>query len=237
MTDQVFSGVIHAGIQAGDLIGGPQTMAGLLASSLDDCQRFDPRDVLGRYVGWWKTDGFDTGPIAGTVFRLITEGVPPQAAVAKAHKLNGNLSAGCNPLHRNLVLAEASFLTLEDATLAAFAESELTHKDRLAGEASAMAVRVARCLLEGKGWQDALDLSLADLDWSDRIRTAVSDCQQPPVERSGFAPSVLQAAMHFVGCSTCPGEVLRRTVEFSGPANYVPVLACGLAAARWPSSR
>ena len=56
------------GLAAGDRNGGPIRMAVRLAESLSDRRRFDPEDVLARYLAWWRDGAFDTGPTAATVF-------------------------------------------------------------------------------------------------------------------------------------------------------------------------
>jgi hypothetical protein len=42
------------GLAAGDRIGGLIRMALRMAESLRDCGRFDPADILDRYLHWWR---------------------------------------------------------------------------------------------------------------------------------------------------------------------------------------
>src|SRR5947209_18503900 len=93
------------GLAAGDRIGGPIRMAVRLAESLLAHGRFDPADVLGRYRQWWADGAFDTGPVTARVMTLLSSGVPPAEAVARAHAEFGGKTAGCNPAHRSSPLA------------------------------------------------------------------------------------------------------------------------------------
>ena len=49
------------GLAAGDRNGGPIRMAVRLAESLSERRRFDPEDILSRYLAWWRDGAFDTG--------------------------------------------------------------------------------------------------------------------------------------------------------------------------------
>ena len=45
------------GLAAGDRNGGPIRMAVRLAESLLELGRFDPQDIVGRYLRWWRQGG------------------------------------------------------------------------------------------------------------------------------------------------------------------------------------
>lgn len=92
----------------GDRNGGPLRMALRLAESLVDCQRFDPKDALGRYLTWWHEDGYDSGPTAGRVLELVSQGMDHEKAVIKVDELSAGHTAGCNPAHRCAPLRSAS---------------------------------------------------------------------------------------------------------------------------------
>ena len=101
---------VLVGLAAGDRNGGPVRMAVRLAESLIERQRFDPEDLLDRYLGWWRAGAFDTGPTTAEVLRLVDAGVPNAVAVVRVHEASGGLTAGCNPAHRCPPLAMASSL-------------------------------------------------------------------------------------------------------------------------------
>lgn len=222
---------IVRGQRLGDLIGGPSTLASLLLGSVHSLRGFDARDVLRRYVEWWVRDGFDTGPVAEAVFSRIAGGADVAEAVQDVHRLMNGKTAGCGPVHRNIVLASAPFI--DDARLeeCVRTEARLTHLHELAAEACVAAARVCRRLARGEPWEATLSASGAGLP--EEIASALRSWARAPAERSGYVPAVLHAALHFVGTARSVEDALTRSARFSGSANYVPVLAGAIAGARW----
>src|SRR5205807_4030591 len=82
------------GLAAGDQNGGPVRMAVRLAEGLGERGAFDPADVVGRYLRWWREGAFDTGPVAGRALELLASGVPPHEAAARVHRELGGRTAG-----------------------------------------------------------------------------------------------------------------------------------------------
>lgn len=225
---------ILIGLAAGDRNGGPVRMACRLAASLVDRQAFDPADIRRRYLDWWRSGGFDTGPVAAKVFTLLEAGVPPEEAPARIHAQSGGMTAGCNPAHRSAPLAMAAFLPEESLREYALAEAALTHWDPLAGEVAAATVRLCRLLVEGAAWSDAL--RVVGTDCESAVAAALRDPGAAPLRTDGFAPAVLQAAVHFVETRSCFDTALDAAIVFAGPANYCPVLVGTLGGARWGAS-
>lgn len=222
---------IVAGLAAGDLHGGPLAMARCLARSLSQRQGFVARDVLDRYLAWWREDGDDTGPVAAQVFGRIEDGSAPEEAVRLTDKALGGLTAGVNPAHRaGAILALASFLPDEELVAIAHAEAALTHAHPLAGGTSAAMAVLCRQLLRGATWAEALATAAAAS--SPEIATALlaPDALCSP---GGFSPHALTAAVVLVGGTTGPAEALAASFRFAGRANYAPVLVGALAGARW----
>jgi len=220
------------GLAAGDRNGGPTEMAVRLAESLAAQGRFDRDDVLARYVAWWRDGAFDTGPVAALVLEQAACGVPVAKAVAQADHDLGGQTAGCNPAHRAGPLAMAAFL--DDAAVGdhAVAEAELTHAHPLAGDAAAAVAVLCRGLVRGYGWGAALRLAATD-----RLAATVRALRPAPstggLRRTGFAPDVLHAAVHFVTAHPSFDTALAASLAFAGPANYCPVLVGALGGARW----
>ena len=77
------------GLGQGDRNGGPTQMALRLKQSLESLGRFCPDDVFARYLQWWRTEGFDTGPTAAGVFALIEAGLDRETAVRQIHEESG----------------------------------------------------------------------------------------------------------------------------------------------------
>ena len=222
---------ILIGLAAGDRNGGPIRMAVQLAENLAALVCFDPQAILQRYLTWWQTEGFDTGPVAAGVFNLIGAGVAPADASAQVHAANNGLTAGCNPADRSAPLAMAAFLP--DAHLAKYAQTEaaLTHWHPLAGDVAAATTVLCRALVQGCTWPTALQMAQADR--TAPTVTALSSASDTPVHRDGFAPHVLQAAVHFVHTHHELTAALDAALLFAGPANYCPVLVGAIGGARW----
>ena len=66
-----FFELVCSGLENGDQIGGPTELARILCDSIHACGTFDKHDLTKRYLRWWKTDAFDTGPTFASVFNVI----------------------------------------------------------------------------------------------------------------------------------------------------------------------
>jgi ADP-ribosylglycohydrolase len=222
------------GLAAGDRNGGPIRMAVRLAESLLVCGGFDPEDILGRYLRWWREGAFDTGPVSGRALEIMAAGMLPSEASTQVHGEFGGKTAGCNPGHRSSPLAMLASLADDDLPDYAVTEARLTHHDPLAGDVAAAVAMLCRSLLRGAAWESALQRSAEGRQG--QTSEALVAGQEGPATSGGFAPEVLRAAVYFVGSSSSFSEALGRSVEFAGPANYCPVLVGAIGGARWGSS-
>jgi ADP-ribosylglycohydrolase len=84
---------ILLGLAAGDRNGGPTQMALRLAESLVELGHFDAEDIFNRYIGWWRQEGFDSGPVADLVFQAVEAGIPRSEAVEFVHHRSGRRTA------------------------------------------------------------------------------------------------------------------------------------------------
>ena len=125
------------GLAAGDRNGGPIRMAVRLAESLLELGRFDPADIVRRYLRWWREGAFDTGPVSGRALELTAAGMSPSEASAQVHREFGGNTAGCNPAHRSPPLAMFAALAVDGLPGCAVTEARLTHHDPLAGDVAA----------------------------------------------------------------------------------------------------
>lgn len=225
---------VHRGQALGDLIGGPSALAALLLESVRVCGTFDRLDVLRRYLNWWAVGGFDTGPVAAKVFDLAGSGMDIDKAADFVDQQLDHMTAGCAPMHRNVVLV--SVPSADDDQLDGWVreETSLTHRHPLAVDAAVAAARVARGLVVTGKWGATLEAVLTrSTDLCGEVIKAIENWEKPPVDRSGLSPVVLHAALYFVGTSNSFDSSLHRSMEFSGEDNYAPVLAGALAGARW----
>lgn len=117
------------GLAAGDRNGGLIRMTVRLAESLLELGRFDPADIVARYLRWWREGAFDTGPVSGRALQLMEAGLSSSEASAQVHREFGGKTAGCNPAHRSSSLAMLASLAGDDLPRCAITEARLTHYD------------------------------------------------------------------------------------------------------------
>jgi hypothetical protein len=82
------------GLAAGGRNGGPVRMAVRLAESLLALGRFDPADIVARYLRWWREGAFETGPVSGRALELLAAAMSPSEASAQVHREFGGRTAG-----------------------------------------------------------------------------------------------------------------------------------------------
>ena len=72
----------------------------ILAGSIADNAGLDEADVVRRYMAWFLTGSFDTGPIWNAVFNEIAGGADPNQAARIVDQKLGGMTAGVNAAHR-----------------------------------------------------------------------------------------------------------------------------------------
>lgn len=198
-------------------------MALQLARSLDECGRFDAHDVLRRYRDWFDREGFDTGRVAAGVFERMRQMGNGEAVEAVDRELGG-MTAGCNPAHRALPLALAiEAVPDEQLEACAIAEARLTHHHPLAADVSVAFLTLVRILVQGETDFER-GLQLARIGRSMEVQEALTRDSSRRLDRGGFAPETLRAAIHFVQPSLNAEDAIASAIRFAGPANYCPVL-------------
>jgi ADP-ribosylglycohydrolase len=223
------------GLSAGDRNGGPIRMALRLAESLAERTEFDLEDLGRRYLAWWKEGAFDTGPVAARVLELVAAGSTFGEASRQVDVEHSGLTAGCNPAHRCAPLAMCAAIPDDGLPPAARQEARLTHCHPLAGDVAAAVVVLCRALIRGVIWQEAVRTAAHDREKA--TRAVLQPHDQRDLQRGGFAPQALAAAVFFVETAADFEHAVQAAVEFAGPANYCPVLAGVLAGARWGASK
>ncbi|MDC0457457.1 ADP-ribosylglycohydrolase family protein [Alphaproteobacteria bacterium] len=212
----MYNDIILEGIKAGDQNGGPSELSKILNSSLIACNGFNKKDLTARYLNWWKSDAFDTGPTFAGVFTHINNGIEPDEAVKKVHlSLNGN-TAGCGPAHR--VLPLAGFLDISEDKLIEITkkEAKITHYHPDAGNGSAILVMLCRYLIEGQTIKEAKK-SLTNNTYLNKSWEKVLTAKISP---DGYIFNVIKSALYFLDKK----DALRNSIKFAGPANYSPVI-------------
>ncbi|GAB5494300.1 MAG: hypothetical protein Phog2KO_45150 [Phototrophicaceae bacterium] len=212
------------GLASGDRIGGPLRMALYLSESLIENSGFKSEDVFQKYYQWYIDAGFDTGPTARQVFEYYRSGIAIDDAVLLVHKLANGMTAGCNPMHRAIVLALSPHIADKDLANIARQEAKLTHYHPIAGNVSASTAILGRKLICGMSIDDAINEIETDV-WLDS-----------PLSNGGFAPDVFNSALHFLSHSDSFEDALVNSLGFAGANNYCPVVVGALAGAYYGQS-
>ncbi len=216
MTKKNYTQLILKGIKKGDQIGGPTELAKILTDSLTANKRFNEQDLRQRYLNWWKSDAFDTGPTYASVFNKIDKGLDPLLAVKKVHEEFGFNTAGCGPVHRATPLAGMLAIPTNQLITLAKQEAKITHFDDDAGNGSAIVIMLCRYLLEGKSFDDAEILISNNKD----LKESWTKLQNAKLKPDGYVYNVIFSALHFIK----ENKSLEDAIKFSGKANYCSII-------------
>ena len=208
--------LILNGIKEGDQIGGPFELAKIFSESLISNNSFKEDDLRSRYLSWWKSDAFDTGPTYASVFSKIYKGMDPRAAVKTVHKEFGFNTAGCGPAHRATPLAGFADILTDQLISLARKEAKITHYDDDAGNGSAIVILLCRYLLEGNSYKDAKKLVSSNLE----LKESWIKIQNANLRPDGYIFNVIHSALHFIDNN----KSLNDTFKFAGKANYCPII-------------
>ena len=211
-----YTNLIIEGIQIGDQIGGPTELAKILTDSLIVNKRFDEQDLRQRYLNWWKSDAFDTGPTYANVFNKIDKEMDPKLAVKKVHEEFGFKTAGCGPAHRATPLAGMLAIPTNQLITLAKQEAKITHFDDDAGNGSAIVIMLCRYLLEGKSFEDAENLISNSKD----LKESWTKLQNAKLKPDGYVYNVIFSALYFIK----ENRTLEDAIKFSGKANYCSII-------------
>jgi len=237
-TDRI-KGLLY-GLAVGDQIGGPIRMALQLSTALLDTHRFDAKNVLRHYYGWWREAGFDTGNVVHNVFIEMKRGKLNLEAVETIHRQTNGMTGGCNPMHRASPLALLKTATFTDLETYAMQDAKLTHYDPIAGECSAFVVLTCRRILEGATINNALTTTYNALNTNSLLKTDLHDVitfdkanpqLEKPLSNYGYSPDVLRATVYMLKTNDTFEATLESAFAFAGVGNYCPVVVGAIAGA------
>ncbi len=208
--------IILEGIKEGDQIGGPFELAKIFTESFKINNGFNEKDLRKRYLNWWRSNAFDTGPTYASVFSKIDKGMDPKLAVRKVHEEFGFNTAGCGPAHRATPLAGMLNIKTDQLIYLAKKEAKITHYDEDAGNGSAIVIMLCRYLLEGQSYYDAQNLVSNEKD----LKDSWIKLQNAELKPDGYIYNVIFSALYFIKHE----KTLADAIKFSGKANYCSII-------------
>jgi len=230
------------GIASGDLNGGPIRMSLRIAESLVEKNAFDRNDIILRFFNWHKgppfdtEKSFDTGQVYTRVFDYYEKGISIEESAAKVFKETN--SGGVNGAHRTPPLSMALFISVDKLVKFSKEQCMITHMHDWSIIASIITNLLCRYLILGETLHDSkINTQKIIYEYLDTEKIADSalikkriqsmffeDKKIEKLNRDGFAPDVLEAALYFVSQSSSFEDALSRSLTFAGKANYCPVL-------------
>ncbi|MEK9701000.1 MAG: ADP-ribosylglycohydrolase family protein [Deltaproteobacteria bacterium] len=212
--------LILQGISDGDAIGGPFAMASLVAKTLaNDPYDFDALDKA--YRDYYDSGSFDSGPTFEKVHELMANGYTRSEAVVETHRLFNGSTAGCNPMHRFMVIAGLD-VPYERLDSLARRDARMTHHDPIAGTCSSFLIRILRRSLNN---EDLVDAQKSVIEETSPMGL---NFRKAWPSKNGFAPEVLCAGIKFAHIK---GNGLQQAIAYAGTNNYCPVVTGALTAA------
>lgn len=212
-------------------------MALALGKSLVACRGFDPRDVMDRFLSWWRTGEYSSN---GTCFDI---GGTTSSALAR-YERSGNPFAGSTAEHTAangsiMRLAPVVAFTIdaptEEAVRIARDQSRLTHAHPACLSANEYLVQLLRLLLRGE--TDPLVLALPRFEGHPGVLRAKSaiwgGMERRHVKSTGGVVDTLEAALF--SCANAPSfeHAVTLAVNCGGDSDTVGAVAGTIAGAKF----
>lgn len=208
--------IIFNGYKSGDKNGGPTELAKILSLSINSCNGYNQNDIVKRYLKWWKTDAFDTGPTFAMVFQKVSEGMSIEDASIKVNKTLGGATAGCGPAHRIAPISAFENIPTNELVYYARKEAQITHHHPDSGNCSAVMALLCRYLLKGHSWEESKNL----VSKNKNIQSTWTKIRDANLNNGGYVIDVMHSALHFLDRRNS----LEESLKFSGSANYCSVI-------------
>ena len=208
--------IIFNGYKSGDKNGGPTELAKILSLSINSCNGYNQNDIVKRYLKWWKTDAFDTGPTFAMVFQKVSEGMSIEDASIKVNKTLGGATAGCGPAHRIAPISAFENIPTNELVYYARKEAQITHHHPDSGNCSAVMALLCRYLLKGHSWEESKNL----VSKNKNIQSTWIKIRDANLNNGGYVIDVMHSALHFLDRRNS----LEESLKFSGSANYCSVI-------------
>ena len=226
-------------------------MALNVSNSLADRRTFDGPDILSRHLYLYHTQKCEIGEVTKYIYQEVVQQTNDQSKLTRenfrfdqrtidqlvklADKKCDGQTAGIGPAQRSYPLAYCAFISDDDLYTCTKLEAQLTHGNPIAGEVAGIVNLICRSLLKGLSWVDAIRYAFGTPNLSQDVIAIYGRHQRflnPAVEtHAGYAPTVLNAALHFVANSKSSAEATAKAAAHD--KNYCASIVGILAGARW----
>ena len=208
-----------------------------IARSIVELERFDPDDIMRRFVEWYRDGGRGIGRTTSYALEAASGGMPWMEASRLAHDRMGGLSAGNGTIMRCAPVAVYRFANDEALIEESLTVSKLTHWDELGGEAAAALNMLIARFIAGEGDRDAalgevaLIMDARDARVAGRLREAASSTRGDIRADSAFVLDTLQAAVWaFLETATLEACIVR-AASLGGDSDTIAAVAGALGGA------
>jgi ADP-ribosyl-[dinitrogen reductase] hydrolase len=200
-----------------------------VAASLAACRRFDPDDLMARFVAAYLTSPQWFGPTSSTVFDLVRSGVPVHEASAVAHRRLG-ASRTNGSVMRGFPIG--IFYTPRSVPGISIACSRLTHHDMVAAHCSVWLNLMTSLMCRGTPREEAYRVACARCT-DGEVLSMLGNYKKYPPEPSLDALLCSHAALScFMDAPSFEGALVS-AVNLGGDADTVGACCGALAGANW----
>ena len=200
-----------------------------VAESLLSCHRFNPDDMMARFVAMYRWSPQWFGPTSSKVFGLVIGGAPLRDAARLAHEQAGSSRSNGSVMRGFPVGIFFTPATVPETSIAC---SRLTHFDMTAAHASAFLNLMVSRLCRGASRDDAFRAAVAACRGGE-VRRMLGRYQEYPAEPSLDAVLCAHAALSCFMHTDTFEEALVLAVNLGGDADTVGACTGALAGAFW----
>jgi len=200
-----------------------------VAASLAACRRFDPDDMMSRFVAAYENKPQWFGPTSSRVFSLVRDGVPVQEAAAVAHRRLG-ASRSNGSVMRGFPIG--IFYAPRSVPGISIACSRLTHHDMVAAQCSVWLNLMTSLMCRGTPRDEAYRVASARCMDEEVFTMLGSYKEYAPVPSLDALDCSHAALFCFMHAKTFENALLS-AVNLGGDADTVGACCGALAGACW----
>ncbi|OPY38765.1 MAG: ADP-ribosylglycohydrolase [Methanoregula sp. PtaU1.Bin051] len=200
-----------------------------IADSLIACHRFDPDDLMARFVTMYRGSPQWFGPTSSRVFDLVMQGTPVRDAARLAHEQAGS-SRSNGSVMRGFPIG--IYFSPASVPAISIACSQLTHHDPVAAHASAFLNLMVSRMCRGSSREESFRAAVSACR-NDEVMRMLGSYKDYPPDPSLDALLCAHAALHCFMISDLFEDALIAAVNLGGDADTVGACTGALSGACW----